>query len=386
MSITLNVKPDYYIRAYDTNTAYYKISSTNSTEKNFRFVVKLYGPSANYLSTVKLTPDSSGYGYYNPTSYISSFLTSDIDLNTSTLKTCTNSSGVYRLDFIEEYGDPIVTYTGTTVEDSRFYYNGCQIYEDYDQVYDNFYWIIASGHTNGHILSPTSTFYLDSTEKSLLYFITSGSNSFSSIYTFYDNSGSALTAFTYIISPSANTMYHLGLGPSNLPVGTTPSNWYYYTVNLKDTTNNYLGTGYTYVYRKDKCNIIDWTQVYWLNQDGGWSNFVFNKRKYKDSKITRQTYQKFLGYGYTVGNRGQTQFMTTVDEIITLNTEWINDTQNILIKSLMYSSDVRILENNILIPYIIIDSEYSEKNTYDDGLYSYQIKLTPANKKIIQNG
>lgn len=381
MAITLNHSPNYYIRAYDTNTTYYKISSTQSSQTNFRFVVKLYGPTGTYLSTVKLLADSSGYGYYNPTSYINNFLTSDININTNLPYKCTNSIGTYRLDFAEEYGDPVVEYTGTTTS-SKVYYNGCQIYEDYDLVSGQTYWVIADNSTNGHCLTPTNKFYLDPREKAWLYFITSGSTPFTLEYEF--DGGSSSESIT--ITPTAGTMLHVGFGPANLPTGSTPANWTYYKINMYNISQDYLGTNYIYVYKKAKCDYNDWTEVYWLNEHGGWSNFVFNKRKYKEYKIGRSTYDKFLNYGYTVGSRGQSQYLTTIDQTIVVNSDWINDSQNLLIKSLLFSPDVRVLENGILIPYIILDSEYQEKNSRDDGLYSYAIKMTPANKKVIQRG
>jgi len=381
MSITLSHSPENYIRAYDTNSCYYKISSTNVAQTNFKFVVKIYN-GATLLTTIKLLPDSSGYGYYNPTSFINNYLTSDISTSTA-LTTCPNSMKTISFNFSEEYGDPIVSYTGAT-NSTKYFYNGCQIYENYDALYTNAYWLMKSGSTIGHFLTVTDKFYLDTTEKMYLYFISADAMVATMTFDFY-NGTTSLGDVTYSLTCSANTMYHIGAGPANLPTGSTPINWTYYTININNISEDYVGSAYTYVYNKAKCNYNDWTDVYWLNEHGGWSNFIFNKRKYKDYKIKRDVYNKWIAYGDT-NSRGTSQYLTTIDDITTLNTDWINDYQNLLIKSLLESPDVRVLENGVYRNYVVLDTEYSEKNTKDEGLYSYQIKITSANKKIIQRG
>lgn len=384
MAITLTASPNQYNRAYDTNTVYYKISSTQVSQPNFRFVVKLYSPTNVYLSTIKLTADSNGYGWYNPTSYISNFLTSDPPSG-NTLKKCTNSYGLYKLNFGEEYGIVPVEYTGTT-NSTKYYYNGCQIYENYDSLYGNYYWTIKDSSTIGHFLTPSKSFYVDPREKIWAYFNVATDGITPSLEFTYYKDGAVVDTIGDILTLSGDTMYNIGIGPANPFTGTTPASWDYYTVNLYSISQDYFGTDYYIVYNKPKCNYNDWSEVYWLNEHGGWSTFVFNKRKYKETRIRRNTYDKFLTYGYTLGSRGSTQYLTMIDENIMLNTDWINDTQNLLIKSLLMSPDVRILENGYLIPYIVLEDTYQEKNTKDDGLYSYQIKLTKANTKIIQNG
>jgi len=384
MAITLVTKPDYYIRAYDTNTAYYKISSTKTTELNFRFVLKLYGPTNNYLATIKLTSDSSGYGYYNPTSYINSFLTSNVNINSNILTDCTSSYGLYTLQFGEEYGDPIVTYSGLT-SDVRFYYNGCQIFEDYDTLYNNNYWVAKTGITTGHFLTPTNKFYLDLREKMWLYWINSNlsGDTYFVFRFYYQGTNTDVTVYTY--QSNIDKMYSVGVGPANLVSGSTPTNWDYYTIDIEEPSSSPSISGYT-IYNTYKCNYNDFTSVYWLNEHGGWSNFLFNKKKYNEYKVTRNTYEKFLNYGYTNQQRGLTQFRTDVEQTISLNTDWLNDYQNLLIKSLFMSPDVRIYENGTLIPYMVVDTEYNERSTTYDGKYQYQVKLTPANKKVIQYG
>lgn len=393
MAVTIPIEPSDYIRVYDTNTAYYRLHSFNYKEINYNFLITIKNAAGDILSVLKLTSDVNGYGYYNPTGYLSNYLTSDVDINEDAIIYCPYSYGLYTLEFTEQYGDPVVVYTGTTTS-TKFYYNGCQIYENWKYSEGFNHWLIANGSTDGHILSPVNKFYLDSSEKMWFYFITRQNTNFDMDINYYDIDNVHISTSTYPITPSANRMYRVGAGPDNPPTGSTPSNWDYYTINFWNIGEDYFGTDLPTIYRKNKCEDGDWSEVYWLNQDGGWSNFLFNKRKYTDYKIGRKSFDKFLEYGYSDAStftpqRQITQYQTEVDEFLILNTDWINDDQNLLIKSLMFSPDVRIKQVvggvDKLIHYNITDTKYREKNKDDDGLYQYEINMVPSDKKVIQS-
>ena len=175
---------------------------------------------------------------------------------------------------------------------------------------------------------------------------------------------------------------------------------YYYTIDIYNTTGltdsvAEMNETPVYVYRKDKCDKWDYTQVFWLNEHGGWSNYTFTKRQYLTTTISRKVYDRFLDYGYTNRTtfdpqRGLTQHSTKIDEKLQLNTDWLNDYERLLIQSLLYSTDVRVLFTRgpevKLIPYVIIDEEFVEKTQKKDKLYSYSIEMKKATQKIIQNG
>lgn len=387
-----------FIRAYDTNTFSYSIYDANYNKPNFRYIVKMYrkvSGSYQYASTLKLTPNDTGYAYYNPTHYISNFLTSDIDISANTLKTCSNSTTDFQLKFWYEYGNPVVEYTGTTAN-SRIYYNGCQTYEGYDYLYGTDYWSIKNARTDGHFLTPITNFYLDSTEKLWLYFISQVSGLVTLTYTFYDSNGTYISEISEGLNLSANTMLNFGAGPANLISGSTPTNWGSYKITLTDISNDYIADADYTVYRKDKCDRYDSTSLYWLNFHGGWSNFLFNKKRTATTKINRTNYDKFLSYGYSTNTafnaaRGLTNFRNTQEQEITLNTDWVNDEEVTLLEDLFMSTDVRVLTtlpNGVqkLIPCIVLDTEFVEKNVQNDKLFNYSIKIKMATQKITQNG
>lgn len=381
---------NYYVRTYDTNTFSYSMYDPAFTNVNFRYIVRLY-KGITLLSTLKFTSDSTGYAYFNPTDYISNFLTSDIDITTNTLKTCPNSYGEYTLKFSMEYGDPVVEYTGST-QNTRFYYNGCQIYEGYDYIYGNNYWVAMTGSTSGHFLSPVYDFFLDPTENLWLYFINKNLPSCYAVYEFYKNN-SVTETDAYHLTLTANTMVSIGAGPNNIPTGHTNS-YDYYKVYIQAIGIDPYISGYT-VYNTSKCNKYDYTSLYWLNEHGGWSNFLFNKKRIVTSKINRDIYDKFLSYGYSTNValntvRGLVNHRNIIDEEILLQTDNINDEQSTLIKDLLYSTDVRVLTtlpNGVqkLIPCIVLDNDFTERTKVNDKVFSYSIKIKMSTQKIVQH-
>lgn len=399
MAITLYSPSQNVIPSYDLNAIKYSMTSTNSSQSNFKFIVKLYDAiTSSLIGTVKLTIDNQLFGNYNPTGLINSYFSGDIPAlgvwENSTFYKCTNSYKVVRLEVAEEYGDPIIQY-GTGDTSTKYYYNGCKVV---NESYISTYWYVQDSASNplGHFLSPTTEYYLDNDELLYLYFNNYNITGLTIYYTFYDVNSSTLDTITYTTTGLTTlSMYRFPAGPHLLLTGSTPSNWNYYRIDMKDSNGNFLIERTTFVYRKNKCKQYDYTRLYWLNQYGGYSNFTFIKRKYSDYNIQRSTYDKILPLGQSiVYNRGTTQFNTIIENTITLNTDWINPEENKLIKSLMISPDVYMVLDQVglpggspvLYPVNIMDATFSEKNNDDDGLYSYQIKLQMSVKNIVQRG
>lgn len=391
MAIQIQNNPNAFVRVYDTNIANFKVYDPDFIQVNFKFVFKLYDGST-LKATSKISPDNVGMAYYNPTQYIQSLISSNVP-STDNLYVCSNSYKNITTKVWVEYGDPVVEYTGTT-QLTNYYYNGTQIYENYDYVYGNDYWVVGSSN-QGRFLTPVNEFNLDTTEKMWLYFNVSANTSANIVFKSYNSSG-LLGSSSKSVYLSGNTMYSFGCGPANLISGITLSSGYtYYTVHLslgsggeEDFFSEIITINYEY-----KCDRYDYTRVYWLNEHGGWSNFLFNKKKYINVKYNRSIYDRFLGYNYSTNStlntqRGLSQYNLDINEIITLNTKYIDDNETTLIESLLNSADVRVLETingvDLFIPYIVVNTDFNKKNNSDDRLYGYSIDIQKATQKITQ--
>lgn len=410
MAITINIAPENLSRVYDTNTNYFEIYSSNFSQNNFRLSLKLYelglySSTSTLVSEVKLIPDLNGKVYFNPSTILKNLITTDEpDLVSDDLNPCLNSITRYYIHMTEQYGDPVAD--DTTGDTSICYvYNGCQIYENYTYLYGSSYWIVKSGvTTGGNFLSPVENLYLGLDDYSYLYFIYSGATDSGLILNFYFYNNSTQVDLQQIdpFLLTGTTMYSIGIGPANLPTGISlPSSaWTHYVINMGNDEGTIYSQSFT-VYKKDVCNKYDYTQVFWLNEHGGWSNFTFNKKRISETKINRSNFEKFLNYGYSTTStlnpyRGTTQFNIEIEETITLNSDWLNNDEALLIKSLMFSPDVRIKYSvssgkfyrsiSKLIPYVVVDADFIEKNVTNDKMFSYSIKMKKATQKIIQGG
>lgn len=415
--ITISSQPNYIARVYDTNTVVYKFRSTKYDETNFSFKIKVYsvelsGSTSTYITQMKLFSDEDGYVYFNPSSIINNLLSSDIDIN-SLQGECINSNIRYFIEVYEQYGDPITTYL-SGVTDTKMFYNGVQIYENYDWLYNdggsNNWFVCVSGitTTEGHFLTPTDSLYFDDNDYGFLYYLYYPEQKPPHVeYKFYDGGGSEISGYTYSLTYNYpnNHMGYIGIGPKNLLGGYTPVGWSYYTIRLINDTGGSVESDNVYsqtvtVYHKNKCSKYSYEQLFWLNDHGGYSNFTFNLKKVLESSINRTSYNKFLGYDYSTqssldAQRGTKNFNIDINEVITLNSDWINDEEVKLIKSLLYSADVRLLyevidyENGgykrVLIPYVVEDVSFVEKNYKNDKMMNYTISIKKATQKTIRN-
>lgn len=370
-----------FVRVYDTNIANFKIFDSDFTNINYKMIFKLYD-NTTYKSTTKITTDSSGIVYYNPTEYISSLVT--YNTPTDVLQDCTSSYANITIKIWREYGDPVTQYTGTTSY-TNFYWNGVANYKSYGE----FEYIIKSG-TTGKYLSPVTEFNCDTTDKLWLYFINyTGTTAIRFI--FYNNT-TVLSTQNTTLSTVGSKMYSFPCGPANMLIGiTAPTGYTHYTIQsiiggLPDPTIYSELVTITY---KPKCNKYEKIQAVWLNEHGGYSTYTFNKKKFINIKYNRLTYDKYLTPNYTTPTvRGLSNYKNEILETVTLNSDFLDDNETTLIESMLSSVDVRLIETvngtDYLVPYIIVNTDFNKKNNTDDKLYSVSIDVQATVQKSTQ--
>ena len=196
-------------------------------------------------------------------------------------------------------------------------------------------------------------------------------------------------------------LIYFGCGPSNLEAqsvltGARPSNftnWAYYTIQAFD--NSIASSGvvksalYYFVRDDDNCKGYDIRRLGWRNSLGCWDYFNFTKKSTQTLKIERDNYENMVGnfsdtlYSYNNFEGGKKVSRTSAVLSETLNTDWISETDAILLESLMKATKVQIIENDFTtytVPVLIKDSSFIKKTSANDRLQiQYTIRIEYAN-------
>lgn len=141
------------------------------------------------------------------------------------------------------------------------------------------------------------------------------------------------------------------------------------------------------------CNDYPVVNVSWLNSRGYRDYFLFNKKQELSSTVQRQSYYTgtepvtHTTYNdWSKNNRGMTTYNATVEDTMTITTDWLTDSEAAYLRSLFISSDVKIqYANDINMKAVqIMDASYVQKTSRKDQLFQYTITLKTA-KYLNQN-
>ena len=307
---------------------------------------------------------------------------------------CDGSYLEYRLKVEEYCGEP-VSLSSTTYSDVRVGWCGVDVYKGYNYIYnDSKAFILGEG---GRFLNLVSDIELDDREGYKLYCLFDNKKPLYMKVNVVGGGVGVLYTQGLVYDTGSTFMLGFNIGPRDIiKVSglTSLGGWDYYDINLyedDEIDTSPLNLVPFRVYRKERCSKYDFSELYFLNEHGGYDKILFNKKRYRRVDIDRSFYDKKPGYGYSdVGSlradRVRVQFNTSYEEVITLSTDNIGDDERILYEGLIFSSDVYYYDNGVYIPCVVIDSEFTEYNEKNDKIYSYQVDIVIGGKKNIQKG
>ena len=223
---------------------------------------------------------------------------------------------------------------------------------------------------------------------------------------FYYNGSTTGSLITKTIQPStgghsaymsdSNTkLQFAGIGTGNL-VGageTVPANWDYYTVKALDDNSNVISDTYNFYKQTEDCKGFETIRLTWLNKFGVWDYYNFTKKSVRTFNTKRKSYTQITGTwntsryrpdGHTVGKK---YFGSNTKESITLNTDYITESEAIWLEELFISSDVYILEQRstdnasegymrkYIKPTTITNSSHTRKTKANDKLIQYKFNI-----------
>jgi len=196
------------------------------------------------------------------------------------------------------------------------------------------------------------------------------------------------------INPYLTTNFYkqltLSSGPQNLKDAgyTFSTNCKYYDVTIGITQSLANANMISRHEIVPNCSIYDNVRVMFLNREGGYDYWNFNKDSKRTVNINdRKEYKKLLNYDYSIGDRGSTVYSQIINDTYMINTDWVSEEDYLFLEQLITSPDVYIIDevNDNKIPIVITDSSYVIKTALRDSMFNVTLSYKLAYNTNIQN-
>lgn len=406
MSVTIHQQPQLFTPVY--NPMRFVLSSTNSSQDNFKYVVDVYVSGVSGFTRLLVSADPvSGNSAPDVSRIIESHISFDLDDSVYGFQRCTNSIKAYEVKFGEQYGPSsgITTFTDLTVTGTKYAWNG--VFSP--NVFRTFSYATYTPFSGSAILSnmPTTHSHFLTPSHAWQYMLndTSGSVYFAKIVT-YDSANVAIA--TYLIenpyqasSSYLDKMVRVGVGIEDLNGATLFSGMQpvitgsvaKYEVSMTNFIGNETTNAYTYV-----VNLCGWhntapAEMHFQNRSGGFDVFYFKLQRRQFSDITRDTQQKNLGtlsgnaWSYSSTDRGKKVFNSEIKDRWTLESDWISDDESAWLQELVESPEVFYHDGTSMIPVVVVNTSTEIKTIKNmEKLFNYSIEIEFANKRWTQRG
>ena len=406
MAITLITTPLDIVPAY--NPIIITAESDMLAEINFRYVIDvIITYPVNATKTVKMSPRPDGFLLFDAHRIIENYLSYDFNIGEETDSySCPNSYVVYQLYIYEEYGDPIATYAGESV-------NGYAINSAVKHSVASFGtepalinldlkgdYMMADNVFNADkpfLTSSPRTLKICSDENYYLYAVLNLSNEPPDLMlSVYDEAGGLLGTEIKNLT-GTDIILRYGVGTKNINewnpaylVGAS-----YYTVQLYGT---YLGTPtpiselFTFNIDCDCSKYNEKFRLHWLNPLGGFDAFTFNQRFDRTLNIKKSNYTKILGAVDSVGaftfetsQAGKVNFNTISNELAKINSEWITEEEcNWLFTAVKSSQVFWEINSTTYAPVVVINNTYQQKTYAGEKLFNLELTIEISNVIISQ--
>ena len=294
----------------------------------------------------------------------------------------------------------------TTYDYKTLVITGKSVFNSYVTMYDytltdmNQY--VLSGNTSklSTILTPSQSYRIEKSAKSwLLVHNSTGSYTTGLKFTWYDTNGNTLgTSFISNASGNVNDYYApIGvdqlLNSTNRTDSVSLSTIYNQIASYQVFATTSLGGSarsqtYNYEINTD-CSMYDLFQLIWKDAQGSWNVYPFKYMSTDSTDVDRKSYYKTAGnwdnntFGYNTYDRGDKTFFVRSRDKILLNTGWIYDYENILIKDLLQSAEVYVqTPDNSVYACTIDNNSLQFGKAIDEQIYQYNLTIVYANNEI----
>jgi len=367
MAITIVTPPNNFIGAF--NQVVYSISSNNAlTQSNFYFIIDIKETATSTLlarlkypvqpATPSLTIDISNV--------LKNYVSYDfLNAQAAYVAANTNSRLKYYVEFRELYDVAgVPTLQSVTASDpatpstSSYKYatNAIFDFEDFTPTsYVNTN-VSGFGFLNANLSVNEN---IEVTQNKILTFfdpnrvvakivLLSGSSVFQSI---------TLTAKEHLFNINAGK-WIIDTTGLTLANGT-------YVVQLKTSADVTVATK-TFTYTP-QCSNYSTVRLHWLNKLGAFESFNFIMNSKKSLDIERKQFKAPLPIGYLKSDRLKTNYNTTINDVISINSDWISEEQSLLLEQLATSPVIYLERSSTsFVSVNITNTNYDIKKFLDD--------------------
>ena len=426
-------------------------TSVVSSFTNVKFVAVVHisnsappNPSTttDIVGTFKTTPNNTGVGMFDFRPIIESFVNADnLARQGSAYKTVVNTSDTnvplhlidkfsgnlntmrylfirFKIEYIDAAGDLITT----DIIDSDLYklFNGYLKYTDILYLTGvNFGYSLANfnvgtGVTKRMLTNAPTTQYANLEDYGTLAFFQVNDLVDEIQLAYYDSSGGILGgedvaldvangAFASLGALIENRLLYFGCFPANLRNWSAVFNGFvtagtidggYITVQANNNTLGLQSEKFTINLNCPSEKGFEPIRLTWLNQWGTWDYYTFTMKSSKMISTKGSTYQQLAGSWNKAAYRidsfkgGKKAFRVNANEKITMNTDFINESESEWFEELINSPEVYILEgfkdettipntalNQYVTPVRLTTSSYTKKTVANDKLMQYTFEV-----------
>lgn len=367
MAITKTTVPNDFIGAF--NQVVYTISSNNTAQPNFNFIVDIKETTTSTLLARLKYPAQPGVTTltFDIGDVLRNSVSYDfLNAQAAYVAANTNSRLKYYVEFRELFdnGSGVPTLSAVLASDPatpsassyKFASNAIFDFEDFTPTsYAN---CNVSGF--GYLNANTTSFEnIESSQNKIL--------------TFFDPNRIAakivlLSGSTFsqsITLPAKEHLFNINSGKWILDTSGLTLAMGTYVVQVQ-TSANVIIASKTFTYTP-QCSNYSTVRLHWLNKLGAFEsfNFIMNSRKSED--IERKQFKAPLPIGYLKSDRLKTNFNTTINDKISINSDWISEEQSILLEQLSTSPVVYLERSSTnFIAVNITNTNYEIKKFLDD--------------------
>lgn len=247
----------------------------------------------------------------------------------------------------------------------------------------------------------TGTYFTDDTTQTSSIFdqvkikTYNDSNALQSTYIYTNvntNGGGTATS----ISENQNLLY-LGCGTQNIDNEYTEdfSGVSYYTVQAFNDASA-VSVLYRFDIVGNDCKGYETIRLAFVNRLGTYDYYNFNKKSTRTTSIVRSTFKQDYGHTPSAQNGsnyhdygsyegGTKNYNVNATETIEANTDFVSETEAVLLEELFTSPDVYMQnENGNFEPVVVANSEYIKQTTVNDKVKQYFITLQKGHETRVQ--
>lgn len=394
--LTIIQEPSEVTPAY--NPINFVVESDNVAELSFQYVFDLYIRGV-FISRHRLPPKTvTGVARLDVSSIVQSYVTHDINIEDTAFDRNPNSWVDFYIRFGEEYSvaGVITTYINLLDSDTHYAVNASiENLSFVDWSTNDFY----QGSTRRFLTNINEPNVDENTNLWLHLYHEIPENIASIIVRNYDSTGSEVNSSTFSPTDLSNAeigdrFLRISVGTKNLKelfgstffIGVS-----YYTVGVVDMVSDFDFEVKRINIQDSNCKYTN-IPLHFLNVNGGFDVFNFKLASTKNTSIEKKKYNVMIGsfnssneYVYSESDRSSTVMTSANQDTITVNSDWISDSESVWLKELLTSPMVFMEQSNKLIPIQITETKYKTAKKINDKLFNLQITFDFGNENYRQS-